>query len=408
MKKVYIFLTHSIDNVAGAQLYISRKMEYLASNGWVVDCYYHYQNEIMIDNFVQYAGNYIPELHLKLSWVSEKRKKEIVARIIKYTASELVVIESHTISTAVWGEYFAEKLGARHICYLLSETFPTLSMSMKSFFLYKKEQHLLFGICNKSIPALLKGYSGLENLGLAAVGSISFTVEDIYDERVEKIRKADYNILSIGRLEKAYVPDMVQSIITFANEFARSVINVYIIGSSRKKEVVDNILCSLHKTPNIQCFYFGYTFPIPRSIFVKSDVCIASSGSVKVAFEEGVPTIAVDGNDHQAIGIYGHTTKETLFRNANEPPVKIADLLKQILVYKQYSNEAGIHIRKGTLDYYEHQKKIDRPYDHTYYPVEKMCNVRDKFISLLGGKGLKILVKTYKFMMRFSLSAHQN
>lgn len=408
MKKVYIFLTHSIDNVAGAQLYISRKMEYLASNGWVVDCYYHYQNEIMINNFVQYAGNYIPELHLKLSWVSEKRKKQIVNRIIKYSTSELVVIESHTISTAVWGEYFAEKLSAKHICYLLSEIFPTLSISMKSFFLYKKEQHLLFGICDKSIPILLKGYSDLENLGLAAVGSISCNVEDIYDERVENIRKADYNILSIGRLEKAYVPDMIQSIIEFANEFAQSVVNVYIIGSSRKKEVVDNVLCSLHEIPNIQCFYFGYTYPIPRSIFVKSDVCIASSGSVRVAFEEGVTAIAVDANDHQGIGVYGYTTKETLFRNANEPPVKIADLLKQVLVYKKYSNEAVIHTRKGTIDYSEHQKIIDRPYGHTYYPVEEMGNVRDKFISLLGVKGLKMLVKTYKFMMRFPVLSHRS
>lgn len=408
MKKVYIFLTHSIDNVAGAQLYISRKMEYLVSNGWVVDCYYHYQNEIMINNFVQYAGNCIPELHLKLSWVSAKRKNEISNRIIKYSTFDSVIIESHTISTAVWGEYFAEKLGAKHICYLLSEIFPTISMSMKSFFSYKKEQYLLFGICNKSIPRLLEGYSGIDNLGLAAVGCTSFNVEDIYDERVKNIRKADYNILSISRLEKAYLPSMIQSIIEFAKEFSQSVINLYIIGGSRKKKVAENILYLLSEIPNIQCFYFGYTFPIPKSIFVKSDVCIASSGSVKVAFEERVPTIVVDANDHQAIGIYGHTTRETLFRNENEPPVKIVDLLKKVLIYKQYSNEVDIPAKKGIIDYSEHQKIIDQPYNRVYYPVEKMCNIRDKFISLFGGKGLKMFVKTYKFMMRFPLLTHQN
>lgn len=408
MEKTYIFLTHSIDNVAGAQLYISRKMEYLTSNGWGVDCYYHYQNEVMINNFAQYTENYIPELHLKLSWVSEKRKKEIVDRIINYRVSDLVVIESHTISTSVWGEYFAEKLRAKHICYLLSEVFPTISMPMKSFFLYKKEQHLLFGICNKSIPSLLKGCMNLDNLGLTAVGCTSFNVEDIYDERVEKIRKADYNILSIGRLEKAYVPNMIQSIIAFANGLPQSVVNVYIVGSSRQKKVTDHILCLLHETTNIRCFYFGYTFPIPRDIFAKSDVCIASSGSVKVAFGEGVPTIVVDAKDHEAIGVYGHTTKEILFRNENEPPVKVIDLLKKVLIYKQYANEVSIPAKNGIIDYSEHQKIIDQPYNHAYYPVEKMCNIRDKFISLLGSKGLKILVKTYKFMMRFPLLAHQN
>ena len=70
MKK-YVFLTTSIRNVGGAQLYISRKLDYLKENGWDVDVFFYNDGKVVIPNLECFKDNCVNELSCNFNWISK-------------------------------------------------------------------------------------------------------------------------------------------------------------------------------------------------------------------------------------------------------------------------------------------------------------------------------------------------
>mgnify|MGYP003289962207 CR=1 FL=1 len=360
MKK-YIFLTNSIRFIGGSQLYISRKVDYLRKQGWQVEVYYTDYGPIMIDNLRLFTANHFPVFCFPIEYVSKKERKKILE---KFEPNEETIIETHLVHLSIWGEYIAKYIGAKHIAYFLCEQFPPLSNGVSDYLKFKLRQNLLYGITSKSIPALFRENVDGTPYSLSAVGCHA-GVGGI-ESRIEQLPEADYTILSLGRLDKPYIPNMVESVREFAEIYEEKKINLLVIGDSPFRE---KLLEPLKSRNNVLTLMLGELTPIPRNAFLASDVAIATSGCATLTSLNDVPTIAIDGNDFYAIGINGYTTSNTLFRNSNEPQLKIKDLLEDVLVKKMYPKKGIFEFEGQELDYSAHQAIIDQEFDKSYYDV---------------------------------------
>ena len=375
MKK-YVFLTTSIRNVGGAQLYISRKLDYLKENGWDVDVFFYNDGKVVIPNLECFKDNCVNELSCNFNWISKSKKKKICTKVIDLRFDQ-IILESHTVELSLWGEFFAQYAQCRHISYLLSEQFPKIDSYRERLFHFKLQNNLLFGITKRSIYFFLGEQEKTKGCFLPAIGCASNNVEDINDHRLNGLIRADYNILSLGRLEKPYINNMIENVKEFAKLHLDKTINLLLIGDSASEEITSKVLENIRSSQNINCIFWGYTFPIPRKVFDYVDVSIGTAGCTTLTKNEGIPTIAIDGNDYDAIGVLGYTTNNCLFRNEHEPRIKIIDLLKDILESKNYSRKKRDNYKIEKLDYSSHQAIIDSKFKFVPYDMKMRKSMKD-------------------------------
>lgn len=363
---LYVFLTRNINRIGGAELYLSRKIEYLEEREWkVLVLFYDNEGECLIPNLAKYQKNFFPQLRLPVGNVSKTIKDKILSIVTEYNALK-VVIESFSPELAVWGEYISSQIKGKHFVYLIDESLSPLTSRMKDFLLYKINQNLLYCIKKQVIESSLPSISDslLYNIELAAQGCNYGNVASIKDEVVECISSDRINIVSLGRLEKPYMRHMVNSVVLFCKSHPNLKFNFIFAGDTRDRKIKNVLFDCLKESPNIELIHLGYKWPLPKELFKKANVVLASAGSARVGHQEGVPTICIDSKDYEAIGLFGINTDNTLFRSPQDPSKTILQYLEEIIIDKLYSHYAPT---KLPLDYSEHQSIIDLDFKHDYY-----------------------------------------
>lgn len=351
----YVFLTNSIRNIGGAQLYMSRKIDWLQKAGWFVDVYYYNEGPIVIENLKQYANNRIPELSLPYWIVSKSKIKKITARICEGDYDK-TIIESNETHLCLWGEHLAFVSGGMNVCYPLSENFPNLTDQERRFFIHKLESNLLFGITNNSIPTMLGESLMTANRQLLAIGNTEGNVSDI-DYKLENWKEGK-TIISIGRLDKPYFSSVIDGVKKITQLHRENHFNLILIGGASDYRCEKAILDDLSSVPNLSVYHTGYINPIPRDLIKRGDVAVGSAGCVVISANEGLLTISVDAKDHKAIGIYGITTNNFVYRDT-EPVVEIDNLLEDVLFHNKYNSDEMAIETLGETDYSQHKRIID-------------------------------------------------
>lgn len=395
----YIFLTNDIGNVGGGQLYLAAKVEWLESIGWDVDVYFFDDNPIQISTLSKFKGNRIRNFEFRFPFLSNKEKESTARYIIgKSTSADRVVIESYSLQMGLWGEYIASKINAKHLLYLLNEHL-TVTESQKEFLRFKLRQGLLYGITEYNIPAVLPEADGKKTY-LRAIGCASFNAPDIEDARMEQIPADGFTILSIGRLEKDYIPNLFEETVEFARTCPEPV-NLVIVGDAPNASLRDHRLSIVKNKPNLRVIFWGYTFPIPRALYERADVFAGTSGSARLAYKEHTPSIVIDPKDHQANGILGETTFHHLYRTANQKPIKISKLFRQVYGQRVERRRERCDLPPITenVDFSTHQVIIDAPFTPDYYDTSKVAEapvfsfIYGGLKKILGTQGLYLLKK---------------
>lgn len=396
--KRYVFITPSIRNIGGAELYVSRKLEWLKSQGWVVDIYYYNVGEIKIQNLKAYANNCIKELSIPYPLVNHKIITDIVRKIKNKKEYNLIIIESHTIQLSLIAENISKKLGAYHLLYWLSENYSKSDLRYIEFFRQKLMQNSLYSIGNKTLPMFL-GQSHLTmNRGLTAVGSAGDNVADI--EFSVDAPNTDFRVLSLGRLDKPYVNNMVEGVIKFMNSHPDKTLCLYFVGGAADESTQRVLKNKLNKNSNIFSFFLGYMHPVPRKLFKIVDVAIASAGSAWLPYYEDVLTITVDANDLQPLGILGYTTKNVLYRD-DEKVLSIEEYLCDILVrknkiQKNYSLNKE-NVVSANPDYSCHLKAISEVvHNYVYSKIDCKRSVIECLVYII----VYVLGSAYYFHMK--------
>lgn len=372
----YVFLTPELGNMGGAQMYTNNKVSYLKKNGWDVQVFYYKKGgEIKLPELVPYKDNYIKDFRSAFYYVPKWYLRKI-ARFIseKIGKSDDIVIESHLVELAYWGEALAKQLGARHICNFLEEQVEPLTEKKADFFEYKLKHWELMNSSESSQRRLFKGYYKSDFAQYA--NTVHFVCSNVVtDEKLNvEIHQSDFTILTIGRLDKPYVQPMTERIRLFVSSHPEKTYNVIYVGGSPDGNLEKSIPLQYKNLSNVHVYMLGYTFPVPSALLDKVDVGIASANSILVTADYNIPTICIDINDYYALGVYGYTTKNKFLRQ-DEPKGDISVLLEEVLIDRKYPKRNGIQ-RDDEMDIElgKQLSYLDRSisYKGRYYDVYSM------------------------------------
>lgn len=403
MKKIYIFMTGDIHPIGGMQLLASGKAEVLEAQGWQVVMFFpsHGRGPCAIDALNKYDAGGMIELSLPpYKWRNMTRKKVInkMKKLIgTITKEDQVIIESHADRSSQWGEILAAELHAKHMIFLCSEKYRGKGkyyLENLDFYDWKHRRREVAGETQAEFDMLFEGY---KDVPLNEVNIFMYDenpVRDVKNELIEAIPKFDWNIGYIGRLEKGYVPNIINSVAVFAKSHAEKKIQFVVVGdiSARRKLVEEEF----KECPNLYLNALGNVVPIPKALFTKLDVVIAGSGSAKCAVYEGVYTILADAENFLSNGVYGYDTDDYLYHNQVNQS-SFSESLERVLVTKEYCGRQMIlppymGPDKCTEQNFELIEESIQTME--YYPESKLCSAKINYAEIFAVRTYDLLCKS--------------
>ena len=408
----YIIFTGTITRVGGAQIYVKNKVNYMKSLGWDVYVFSDLDGPVLINGLSEFKNAIIPELNYYPNYFSNKECKNIISNILSLidmkNDDNNVVIESNTGVISLWAEIVASKLNAAHFAFLLDENID-VDEGFKDFLYFKYKRNEL-ALINEKIYYELFDDPKYELIHSAEVLGVtcSNVVEDISDPRFDDIPydQYDYVICSLGRLNKGYIPNMIDGFYDFSKKHPDKSIAFIFIGDQPAgffpdmKEVINQKFSDLS---NVTIYQMGYVYPVPESFFKHIHAGVGCSGGARVMYKMMVPTVSIDASDNLPIGILGYTTTNTLYHDKEERKT-LPDLLEQILI-EGLSDDGFIPSEvtkaedafKGHIEFISRMSSIHDYYDVLSVKIKgKKNKVKKIFISTLGLKKYKSIKEKFK------------
>lgn len=322
--------------------------------------------------------------------------------------SQEIVVESHSIELALWGEMIAEHLHGKHIIYVIQEEFNgRTTRNMYAFLDFKHKRRELAGITGRSLEILFKNYKELkpdESYYLKA--ACTNVVEDVENSIIDSIRRSDIMIGSIGRLEKGYVRALTKNSIAFANSNPTRRVSLVLVGGTRDEKVARELRKITSPCSNLDLIITGFMYPIPRKLFSLVDIFVSGAGSARVSAAEGVLTMTVDVNTGKPIGLLGYDTNNSIYGD-KEQTKSIAQMLQDVLIEKEmHKKKIPMKYEQTIPDfrqrYAEHMDFIERSeQEKEYYPVDKIKlvdkrgSIKKLLFKTLGRTGYEKVVSMY-------------
>ena len=334
--KKYIILTPSVGDMGGAQMYTANKVEYLKENGWDVAVYYCLPyKKLLIEELKAFDENFLPDMQYGIQYLPKTRKRKVLDTICQETSNyKETVIETHLVSLAVWGEMIAKRIEGRHVINFLEEHPHALSRREADYYEFKLKRREILNASEFSLKRLFGGFykEGYSQFEHKSDFFCSNVVSDAGFDN-SSVKKADFNLLSIGRLDKPYIETLVLELKKFAQKNIKYSFNIHFVGGSNSGTVEKWIEQELGSMENVNLYLYGFVYPIPSGLIDITDIAIASANSILVTSERGCPTISIDMTDFGGIGVFGYTT-ENKFNRTTEPFIPVSELLEQVLINK--------------------------------------------------------------------------
>ncbi|WP_395262244.1 hypothetical protein [Halalkalibaculum sp. DA3122] len=348
----------------------------MKSLGYEVD-YFHADvkhGKLFVQDFIPFKNNCDSRLQFPAYYWDSETQKEVINLICESIPSKCseIIIESQTLNCATWGELVAEHLNAKHIIYCLSEDPRIPNNDMFEFLNFKLDRGELAGITQNSLLYMFNGWRKIgrdESCYLTAHGASGIHVlDEIPYKKIDSIPQNDFIIGSIGRIDKLFLKESLNSIIRFAKKNKNKTFTVLLIGGASNNKSRIEIEDKLKNIDNVDLHISGLIFPIPIELVKLADVYFSSSGACRISQELGIPTIAIDGKDFKPIGVLGETTENTLHRD-DEPIISFTNLLEDILIKDRFSENGNSRIgnRKPIVDYSDHLDFIEKSANSSEY-----------------------------------------
>lgn len=374
MKK-YIQLSYTIAGMGGGQLYQYNKAKFMKENGYQIYILYAIPGEIVITDFSTVADYMcIEQINIHPMLLRKNERDQALACIHDFVGEleEGSVIESCGLLVSLWGELIAKKNNCWSYVYIIDEKVGVSDDCMLRFLEKKRNSSELRGVKKETYKMLFGHFPEDDNynyclplyLGNATLDSANYNTTIIPDNN-------DLRICTIGRLDKAYVPTLIDEILKYANYNKNKRILYCMIGDSPVKHDIEKIRNTFSTTENVQLLMLGAIFPIPRNLLMQFDLFISSAGSARVSYNQGIPTISIDVRDFYAIGILGVDTNNSVFREY-EPKVPLSEKLDYVV-----ENYAAIKEKLSSNNPQENEEKIFASHLEYYQENYKTGNYFD-------------------------------
>ena len=414
--KCYVFLTDAITSIGGGQIYTSNKKKYLEERGWEVFIFSSIDTgEILVPELEPHKNGIYPILRISPSILRKELIKKTIEKILQSINSiySEICVECHSTTLALWGELLSKELNAKCFVYLLSENFNCFSSEMLNYFQFKLERKELAGISKNSLSLLFKNQKKLtsdEQYYLRA--NLGDVVSDVHCDFIDTFTRGDITIGSIGRLNKGYVPVMVDDVVEFAKSNSSKMIQLILVGDTENSLLKAEIQNKVREVSNLSVLVVGSLFPLPKALLDLFDLNIGSAGSARLAAFHGIPTIALDVVDYKPIGILGFETNSTLYREKNYTS-SLPEIIQKILGNLEYYNDIQnwkfpIKMNNPSDAYDKHMNFLNssdqtKDYYNFEYKSLKLNELLKKYlIILIGVSNYTRLTNNTKFMSIYS------
>ena len=308
MKK-YVFLTMNIGGINGAEQYIYNKMNYLKQQCWQVFIFSGRPGKIMIDGFREYEKLIHPALRFYPNCLNKREYAAVMdwfRSTLDLQAGDECVVESSNIISALWGETVSKELGCRHLVVIMQEN-HNYHQALRSFLTFKLRRHELSGIFEDSVQKMLKDPELPFRPDMRVRAYCNNVVQNCGERFSAQFDpNADYTIGSIGRLEKKYVPALIEQLATYFSEHSDKRYNLLLIGGCADKRRLSEIRERFEQCKNVTLVLTDNLYPIPRALVRKVDIFISAAGSAAVSYYEMVPSVKIHQVTAEPIGIFGY------------------------------------------------------------------------------------------------------
>lgn len=327
-EKIYIFIMHTVYTIGGTQLYVLGKSRYLHSQGW--KCYglfyaEEYEDDGIFHDSVEYLTPvegcfFLTEPPYRMSRTRQDILLEQILRKLHLSKAEAyenaeIIVETFFPSSLYWGELLAARVHGRHFFCGVQESYRYLGATYEDnldFFYFKWKRNEII-TSEPLLKNLFNGYKNVEKFLVEIPDTVreQDPIQDVFNEKVEQIQRADWNICHIGRIEKDYVVHVIKGVGELAKKHGDKKINFIFVGDAeRRMYLLEEIFENL---PNVNLIFLGVLAPIPRSLFSKVDVVCAISQSARFAANEGILTIVASADYPTGTpGVLGYDTKEQI------------------------------------------------------------------------------------------------
>ncbi len=334
--KTYIFIFAIADFVSGGPIYNRNKIMYLKERGWRVIVIPLNEGKIYIHGLEEYNKNSCGFLYDSPSEFTRKQREKILDSLAKRIPDDStdIIIETGSDHMAYWGELLAKKIGAKHFVLLLDENNIRLKSVGMSFMEFKYKRKELACITKETMIKLFDGFRKLDSdsaFGLKCCCSNS--VSDYENAFTDTVERRDYNLGYVGRLDKKFVPDIIDAFCSFADSVYPKCVMIALFGGC-ENNAQDEISSVLKKHTNIKFYISGYMWPLPVKALRKCDMFVSASGSAMATAHAGIPTLAINIYTGKPVGMI-ENFKNNSITGRDVSDKSITDYMVQVLVEKK-------------------------------------------------------------------------
>jgi len=363
MGNSYIFFAYDIGGVGGGQRYIQNKSRYLFEEGWNVYIICASISKLILD---YNDAILIEDCRLRAAprYLGSQRIDDLLKTLTSSLSIDMggdIVIESHATHLALWGELLAKWLKARHLVYLLGEDNGVLSFSEQEFFAFKLLRHELATINPVITKNLFEGYCDVPPDQCYSLKA--YMGDAIKDVPYPKMLEKDYDgiILSVSRLEKTYLGNMLKGVAQFCQTHTEKTFCLIHIGDAKSDEYRKSFLSVTNPIKNLDTFILGSLSPIPASLLRLSDVAIAKANAARQCAGFGLPTISYQLDYDEPAGFLGYDIENSLCHVEVPEVQKLEILLNRCLTKNEFDGVSPKYeISVNSSKFEEHFRFLDQ------------------------------------------------
>ena len=388
----YVILRANITGMGGAQMYTRNKAVYKQHCGFEVYVISSRVGNIIIEDLKKYQSGIFNELQLSPNCFPMKKLEITLKKLlgyINYSENDEVFIESNDVVMSLWGELIASKTDAKHVSFILNEHFGNFERCFTEYFRFKNERGELAGIRESILSDYFGDEENAKYKKLIAV--MSNNVDDCYSPVLDEIDKERINIASIGRLDKAYVPTLINELVILAQKYPDQGFDITFIGDSQESKIKKVIHKKLSNVNNIRYRITGFVYPVPKKLFPMINVFVSAAGSAWMSYYEKRPTVSIDVDTYKAIGVLGYSTNNTLKALNDDNPIPVSEAIESVLfgeakkcIYKEQSSTSMDDRLKEHDDYWDTGSEINSYYNFSSVKKLKIEKILNTLMTLFG------------------------
>lgn len=401
MKK-YVFLTEHLSGLTGSERYVNNKCKLLKEHGWEVLVLWNYNIGPVQLEYLKPFDNlkYIHhELKFWPSWFSERERNKVVNRLVSTIGcADQIVVESSKLEIGAWGELVAKRICCKHLIFVVTEDIRIHNRETFEFCYAKMKRDEFFTINEPAVKFLFSKFTSVEHPERYYWDAVQgVEVSEYPFPAFDLLPKANYTITSFGR-EKGYFPYMLDELKFFISQHPGESFNLFFLGGVCNENKIRDSL----SLDNVNlAIYPQEVMVVPRQIFEKSDVVIATAGCALLSASNGCKTISMDVNKNVPLGLLYYTTLDSntdsgQFENSKSLRQWLDSLLVNKVVIEKITNTYVLHDYKYQMKFISH---VDCNYIDSSKLMEPMTR-HDSFFSYIVKVGLFRVVEYLYYSRR--------